>query len=92
MDVKYLDYIARLDLKAYEYKILLLLLKKPYTPTQMVQELAVMKQNINRYIQSLKKIGLIEVDRIEGRNKFYRAVTDVKKLTEFIPGQMKIKI
>ncbi|MBN9636896.1 MAG: winged helix-turn-helix transcriptional regulator [Achromobacter sp.] len=92
MNEKYLDYIARLDLKAYEYRILLLLAVKPYTPTQIVNELGVMKQNVNRYIQSLKGLGLIEVDRIEGRNKFYKSVTDIKKLKEFLPGQTTMKI
>ena len=35
--------------------------------------LKIKKQNINKYVSDLKKMGLLEVDRIEGRNQFLRA-------------------
>lgn len=90
MERKYLSYIARLDLKAYEYKILLMLLEKPYTQMNISVEIGIARQNVNKYIASLKRQGLLEVDRVEGRNKYYRPVTDMKKLVDIMPGQIKI--
>ncbi|MHC1747474.1 MAG: winged helix-turn-helix domain-containing protein [Cellulosilyticaceae bacterium] len=90
MDSKYLMYLANADLKATEYKILLMLLTRPYTAAQIVQALGIMKGNTNRYMKNLENKGLIELDRVEGSNKFYRAVTDMKNLIEVMPGQTKL--
>ena len=90
MDSKYLLHLAGADLKTTEYKIILMLLTKSYTASQLAAELGIMKQNKNRYIKRLKTMGLIQIERIEGRNVFYRAVTDIKALETIMPGQIKI--
>ncbi|MEG0907025.1 MAG: winged helix-turn-helix domain-containing protein [Cellulosilyticaceae bacterium] len=90
MDRKYLVYLANAKLNATEYKIILLLLTGAYTATQVSSELKIMEQNKARHFKKLKGMGLIEVDDIEGRNKYYRAVTDMRKLVEVMPGQIKI--
>lgn len=90
MDHRYYRYLAQVNLKATEYKILLMLLTGPYTASQLVKEIGCMKGNTNRYIKKLKLLGLIELDRVEGSNQYYKAVCDMKKLTEIMPGQLKI--
>ncbi|MBQ5560273.1 MAG: helix-turn-helix transcriptional regulator, partial [Lachnospiraceae bacterium] len=54
-------------------KVLLLLETKAMTQAQVSEILKIKKQNINKYVSDLKKMGLLEVDRIEGRNQFLRA-------------------
>ena len=61
----YLNALANADLGTYHYKVLLLLETKPMTQAQVSEILKIKKQNI--------KMGLLEVDRIEGRNQFLRA-------------------
>ncbi|WP_053983838.1 helix-turn-helix domain-containing protein [Niameybacter massiliensis] len=91
MDKQYYNYLAKCKLKATEYRIILILLVKPCTSSQLVKELGCMKNNTDRYIRNLKSHGLIEIDYIEGANKFYKPVTDIKKLMAIMPGQMKIE-
>ena len=69
----YLNALATADLGTYHYKVLLLLETKPMTQAQVSEILKIKKQNINKYVSDLKKMGLLEVDRIEGRNQFLRA-------------------
>ncbi|HBJ2623689.1 winged helix-turn-helix transcriptional regulator (plasmid) [Clostridium botulinum] len=81
MNLEYLQHIALAELSStYSYKILLLLLTKEYTQSQLCSILNIKKQNILKYIKELEHLNLIEVDRIEGRNKFYKAITDLEKL------------
>ena len=73
------DYIERLAKSDFNspthYKILFLLYRKSYTQVQLCKELGINSpQNITRILNQLIKEGFIEVDRIEGRNKFLRAV------------------
>lgn len=91
MDKQYCSYLAQCKLKSTEYRIIFMLLVKSYTSSQLVKELGCMKNNTDKYIKNLKSHGLIEIDRIEGANKFYKPVTDIKKLTAIMPGQMKIE-
>ena len=59
---------------ASQYMILLILWQdKPQTAVQMARTIGVHKQAMTKLLQELKEDGHIEVDRIEGRNKFYRA-------------------
>ena len=90
MDKNYMEYLAKLDLITYHYKLLLLLNIKPYNQSQLADQLQIQKQNVHKYIKTLEAMGLIEVDRVEGRNKFYKAVTNMKVLHEVVPGQFKI--
>ncbi len=81
MNLEYLQHIALAELSStYSYKILLLLLTKEYTQSQLCSILNIKKQNILKYVKELEHLNLIEVDRIEGRNKFYKAITDLEKL------------
>ena len=70
---EYLNDLATANLGTYHYKVLLLLETKPMTQAQVSEILKIKKQNINKYVSDLKKMGLLEVDRIEGRNQFLRA-------------------
>jgi predicted transcriptional regulator len=90
MNKKLMEYVA-LDpsLKGYHYKILLLLSLEPRTQSYISSSLGVRKQNINKHFKELVDLGLIEVDRIEGRNKFYRVISDVSKINELpLRGQL----
>lgn len=86
----YLEHIALQNLKTYHYKTLLLLLKSPLTQSMIGDRLGVRRQNINKITRGLEQLGYIEVDRIEGKNKFYRVVTDMKRLQAVFQGQMKL--
>lgn len=70
--------LALADFTTYHYKIWLILTGEPKTQAQMAEELKVKKQHLTKYTADLIRCGLIEVDRIEGRNKFLRAVTELK--------------
>ena len=62
----YLNALANANLGTYHYKVLLLLETKAMTQAQVSEILKIKKQNINKYVSDLKKMGLLEVDRIEG--------------------------
>jgi DNA-binding MarR family transcriptional regulator len=93
MDIKYLQYLASIELSSvYCYRIILLLIIKAQTQAQLAAILNVKTQNILKYVKELESLNLIEVDRTEGRNKFLRAVTNLEKLNELIPGQTKLEL
>jgi predicted transcriptional regulator len=54
--------------------------------------LGITKQNCYRYVKELLSHKLIEVDRIEGKNKFFKLNTDIKSLTLVAKGQMSFDI
>ena len=56
MDKRYYRYLADMKLKATEYRILLVLLTKPYTAAQLVKETGIAKGNTSRYIKSKRLI------------------------------------
>lgn len=89
-ELEYLVYIATLDLNAYDYKILLLLLEKTYNQAALSDILQTKRQSIYKCVKKLEEKNLIEIDRTEGRNKFYRSVTDIDRLGKIIPGQTKL--
>ena len=89
-EIEYLIYIATLELNAYDYKVLLLLLEKTYNQAMLADTLRTKRQSIHKCVKELEAKTLIEVDRMEGRNKFYKVVTDLEKLNLMIPGQTKI--
>jgi DNA-binding MarR family transcriptional regulator len=74
VDEKYMEYLACLNLTSYHYKILLLLNVRPYNQAAIADILKSQRQNIFRSIKKLEAKGLIEVDRLEGRNKFYKVI------------------
>lgn len=81
MDEKYIKYITSLKLSSVQcYRILLTLTVEKYTQAQLCTLLDIRNQHIARYVKELEFLKLIEVDRIEGRNKFYKAVTDLEKI------------
>lgn len=71
--------LAAADLTTYHYKLWLLYATEPMTQAQAAAKLGVKKQNVNRHTSDLMRLGLIKVDRIEGKNKFLTAVTDIPK-------------
>ena len=79
--IDYLIKVATLDFTTYHYKTLLLLATKPMTQSQVAEQLGIKKQNIKRYVSDLIMLGLVAVDRIEGRNKFLITVTKTVPIT-----------
>lgn len=71
--------LATAELTTYHYKLWCLLAVEPLTQAQAAAKLGVKKQNINRHTADLARLGLIKVDRIEGRNKFFVSVTELPK-------------
>ena len=59
----YLNALANANLGTYHYKVLLLLETKAMTQAQVSEILKIKKQNINKYVSDLKKMGLLEVVR-----------------------------
>lgn len=89
-DAEYLKILALMDLKTYHYKILLILNSEPQNQAQIAKILNIQKQNIYKYIKYLERLNLIEVDRVEGKNKFYRIISNSDHIKNVIPGQIKI--
>lgn len=86
---EYFSFIAQQELTTYHYKTLLILFEKPQTQSMICEKLNIRKQNINKIIRKLEQGGFIELDRVEGRNKFYKVVTDIKQINNVLPGQVK---
>lgn len=80
LSCEYMDYIAHLELTATDYKVLLLLICNKATQAQIARALNKQSQNINRSIANLKSLGLIEVESLDGRNKYYKAVKNMSAL------------
>ncbi|WP_224383533.1 MarR family transcriptional regulator [Clostridium perfringens] len=90
MENKYLEHIAVTEgLKTYHYKVLMLLITNRFTQSEVSNILEVKKQNINKIFKELLDMGLIENSETIGRNKYFKAVTDIKKINSNIPGQIK---
>jgi hypothetical protein len=91
VDTKYLEHLSLVDLSsAYCYKILMLLLIREYTQAQVSDLLKIQKQNTSKYFKELEHNHLIHRTRVEGKNIFFKAVTDVKMLKLNLPGQINI--
>lgn len=90
MKSEYLRHLATLNLSGLCFRVLMLLLAQNYTQSAISSLLNIDRQTINKTFNKLKEYGLIEVARKEGRNEFYKAVTDPKKLKTNIPGQIKL--
>lgn len=90
MEKDYIEFLALSNLTTYHYKILLLLNVRPQNQAQLGEALNIKKQNVYKYVKELQEMNLVKVDRIEGRNKFYKAEKDLQKIHEIIPGQTKI--
>lgn len=94
LTVEFLELLATSEfVTAYHYRVLILLLTGVYTQSQLADKLQMKRQNVHRCIKDLESHGYIEVDRIEGRNKFLKATTSVKKIlqtTSDIQGQLKL--
>jgi len=71
------------------YKVMLILLSgKAYTQSQLATKLEVKhRQNLTTPLNQLTQQGFITVDRIEGRNKFLKAVLD-RKPNDVVKGQL----
>ena len=89
----YAELLAQSELTAHAYKCLMLLLIEPKTSAQIADTLHIQRQNASRYIAELSSKGLVTIDRVEGRNKFIRAVTSIKEINELnikIDGQTSL--
>ncbi|MCI9110289.1 transcriptional regulator [uncultured Clostridium sp.] len=91
MRVEYIEYLTNLEISSQAFRVLLALNIKEYTQSQVRKKLNIQdKAQVNKLFKDLIYKGLIEVTKVEGRNKFYRAITDVKSLKVNIPGQQKM--
>ncbi len=78
---EYLELLATSDFAtAYHYRVLMLLLTKSYTQSQLAEKLGMKRQNVHRCVKELEEHGYILVDRVEGRNKFIKANTSVSNI------------
>lgn len=91
-ELDYLFFIASLELSANEYRVLLLLLTKSNNQAGLMELLRVKRQSVNITVKGLESKNLIEVERQEGRNKYYRPVTDLERLQTMLPGQTRIDL
>lgn len=91
MRVEYIEYLTNLEISGQAFRVLLALNIKEYTQSQIREKLNIQdKAQVNKLFKELIYKGLIEETKVEGRNKFYRAITDVKSLKVNIPGQQKM--
>lgn len=94
LEFSYLETLVSSDfMTTYHYKIMLMLIMGAYTQMQIASKLDVKVQNVHCCIKELEERNYITVERIEGRNKYYTAVTSAKKLItesdEQVKGQLK---
>lgn len=91
MKTEYIDYLTTLDISGQSFRILLALNIKEHTQTQIQEKLNIQdKAQVNKLFKDLSNRGLIEISKVEGRNKFYKSVKDVKRLRINIPGQQRM--
>lgn len=91
MKVEYIDYLTTLDIGGQAFRILLALNIKERTQSQIQEKLSIQdKAQVNKLFKDLSNRGLIEISKVEGRNKFYKAIKDVKRLSINIPGQQRM--
>lgn len=91
MKVEYIDYLTNLDISGQVFKVLLALNIKEHTQSQIQEKLNIQdKAQVNKLFKYLSYRGLIEISKVEGRNKFYRAITNIKGLKVNIPGQQRM--
>ena len=88
LSADYLTTLSRADLTTYHYKILMLLAVHEMTQTQIADFLQTQKQNVNKYVSDLIKLNLLEVARIEGKNKFMKATNTFEQTIN--KDQMKL--
>lgn len=86
----YIKHLAAQDISGMCFRVLLLLNTCSYTQSYIAFLLNTDRQAINKVFLRLEHLGLIEVASVQGKNKFYRAVTDLKRLRLNEPGQMKL--
>jgi DNA-binding MarR family transcriptional regulator len=89
---KYCDYLAKTKLDTSHFKVLMLLHTNTFTQSQIAEILEIKhKQNINATVKTLLLKGLVEVDRIEGSNKFLRATNPVELAKVLVIEDFQIK-
>lgn len=89
MKKEYIRHLATLNLSGLSFRVLMLLITENYTQSSIATLLDKDRQIINKVFNKLKDYGLIEIVKKEGKNEFYKAVMDVKRLKTNIPGQVK---
>ena len=81
LTTEYLELLATSNFAtAYHYRVLMLLLTKSYTQSQLAERLGLKRQNVHRCVKELEEHNYILMDRVEGRNKFIKANTSVKDI------------
>lgn len=91
MKEQYIRHLTTLDISGQAFKILLILTIKESTQSKVQEYLNIKdKAQVNKIFKELSYKGLIEVSKVEGRNKFYKAITDIKRLNINIPGQQRM--
>lgn len=76
MDYRKLALLKGLN-SPYDYKIILLLMEKSYTLTMLANQLSADRTNLYKHVKKLQELQLITIDRVEGKNKFYRLLEEI---------------
>lgn len=90
IDNRYMEHIASIEISGLCFSVLMLLITEKRTQSDISKITTKSKQVINKQFIELERVGLIECVEVKGSNKFYRAITDFKKLKINIPGQLKM--
>lgn len=90
MKERYIRHLTTINISGLCFRVLMLLVLENSTQGHVAKTLDKDRQAINKVFIELEKNGLVELMKIEGKNKFYRAITDIKRLKTNIPGQMNL--
>lgn len=59
----------------------------PLMQTEISDLIMVKKQNLTKVVRELEQWGYIDLYKIEGKNKFYRAATNDERIEQILVGQ-----
>ena len=91
MNNNYIKYIVSLGgLSSIQYRVLLLLKTAEYTQVELSKELNTHKANVNKAVNVLIDLKLVEVARKEGHNIFLKAVNENKVVERLDMSNKKI--
>lgn len=84
--------LAKHKFTGTQYRIMLILMSdKPYTQSMLAKVLEINNaQNLTPPIRELKRLGFLEIDRVEGNNKFLKIGENWKKFDEIDVNQLTL--
>ena len=84
--------LAKHKFTGTQYRIMFILMSdKPYTQSMLAEKLKINNaQNLTPAIRELKRLGFLEIDRIEGNNKFLKIGENWEILDEIDVNQLTL--